>query len=108
MLGSTEIVQKTTENILRIREQLQTVESRQKSYVDRRRSDLEFQVGDYVLLKVAPRKGVIRFRKRGKLGPRFIGPFKVIARVGTIGVTRRATADSLHVSRVSVAKVFGR
>ena len=84
VLGSTEIVQKTTENIRRIRERLQTAQSRQKSYADRRRSDLEFQVGDYVLLKVAPWKGVIRFRKRGKLEPRFIGPFKVIARVGKV------------------------
>ena len=57
-------------------------QSRQKSYTDRRRSDLEFQVGDMVLLKVSPWKGVIRFRKRGKLGPRYIGPFGVLARVG--------------------------
>ena len=63
---------------------MQTAQSRQKSNADRRRSDLEFQVGDFVLLKVAPWKGVIRFRKRGKLGPRFIGPFKVIARVGKV------------------------
>lgn len=61
-----------------------TAQSRQKSYADKRRSDLEFQVGDYVLLKVSPWKGVIRFRKRGKLGPRYIGPYKVIARVGEV------------------------
>ena len=84
VLESTEIVQKTTENIQRIRERLQTAQSRQKSYADRRCSELEFQVGDYVLLKVAPWKGVIRFRKRSKLGPRFIGPFRVIARVGKV------------------------
>ncbi|KAJ9565813.1 hypothetical protein OSB04_001779 [Centaurea solstitialis] len=62
----------------------ETTQSRQKSYADKRRSDLEFSVGDDVLLKVSPWKGVIRFRKRGKLGPRFIGPFKVIARVGKV------------------------
>ncbi|KAI3735903.1 hypothetical protein L6452_15427 [Arctium lappa] len=56
----------------------------EKSYADKRRSDLEFQIGDYVLLKVSPWKGVIRFRKRGKLGPRYIGPYKVIARVGKV------------------------
>ncbi|KAJ9536647.1 hypothetical protein OSB04_un000196 [Centaurea solstitialis] len=83
-LGSTEIVQKTTESIELIRERLKTAQSRQKSYADKRRSDLEFSVGDDVLLKVSPWKGVIRFRKRGKLGPRFIGPFKVIARVGKV------------------------
>jgi hypothetical protein len=84
VLGSTEIVQATTENIQKIRERLQAAQSRQKSYANKRRSDLEFQVGDYVLLKVSPWKGVIRFRKRGKLGPRYIGPFKVTARVGKV------------------------
>ncbi|KAJ9546782.1 hypothetical protein OSB04_019325 [Centaurea solstitialis] len=74
----------TTESIELIRERLKTAQSRQKSYADKRRSDLEFSVGDDVLLKVSPWKGVIRFRKRGKLGPRFIGPFKVIARVGKV------------------------
>ncbi|KAJ9558017.1 hypothetical protein OSB04_012631 [Centaurea solstitialis] len=74
------------EHIQRIRERLRTTQSRQKSYADRRRSDLEFQVGDRVLLKVSPWKGVIRFRKRGKLGPRYIGPFTVLARVGKVAV----------------------
>lgn len=79
VLGSTDIVLRTTEKIQVIRDHLVTASSRQKSYADKRRSNLEFQVGDYVLLKVSPWKGVIRFRKRGKLGPRFIGPYKVIA-----------------------------
>ncbi|KAJ9552981.1 hypothetical protein OSB04_017026 [Centaurea solstitialis] len=83
-LGSTEIVQRTTESVQLIRDRLRTAQSRQKSYADKRRSDLEFRVGDRVLLKVSPWKGVIRFRKRGKLGPRFIGPFVVIARVGKV------------------------
>ncbi|KAJ9557882.1 hypothetical protein OSB04_012496 [Centaurea solstitialis] len=62
----------------------ETAQSRQKSYVDKRRSDLEFSVGDRVLLKVSLWKGVIRFRKRGKLGPRFIGPFEIVAHVGKV------------------------
>ncbi|KAI3816044.1 hypothetical protein L1987_15729 [Smallanthus sonchifolius] len=57
---------------------------RQKSYADNRKRAIEFQVADFVLLKVSPWKRVIRFRKRGKLSPRFIGPFKVIARVGAV------------------------
>ncbi|GJR88708.1 putative reverse transcriptase domain-containing protein [Tanacetum coccineum] len=56
----------------------------QKSYVDRRRKPLEFEVGDKVILKASPRKGVIRFRKRGKLNPRYIEPFKNLAKVGTV------------------------
>ncbi|KAJ9541670.1 hypothetical protein OSB04_028176 [Centaurea solstitialis] len=105
-LGSTEIVQKTTESIEMIRERLRTAQSRQKSYADRRRSDLEFQVGDKVLLKVSPWKGVIRFRKRGKLGPRFIGPFKVIARVGKVAYRLELPPelnqihDTFHVSQL--------
>ncbi|GKD86483.1 hypothetical protein Tco_1357637 [Tanacetum coccineum] len=57
---------------------------RQKSYADRRRKPLEFEVGDTVMLKVSPWKVVIRFGKRGKLNPRCIRPFKIIAKVGTL------------------------
>nr|GEU94553.1 putative reverse transcriptase domain-containing protein [Tanacetum cinerariifolium] len=57
---------------------------RQKSYADKRRKPLEFQVGDKVMLKVSPWKGVIRFDKRGKLNPRYIRPFKILAKVGTV------------------------
>ncbi|GKA62091.1 putative reverse transcriptase domain-containing protein [Tanacetum coccineum] len=55
-----------------------------ESYADRRRKPLEFQVGDKVMLKVSPWKGVIRFGKREKLNPRYIGPFKIIVKVGTV------------------------
>ncbi|GKC55908.1 reverse transcriptase domain-containing protein, partial [Tanacetum coccineum] len=61
-----------------------TARDRQKSYADVRRKHLEFQVGDRVMLKVSPWKGVVRFGKRGKLNPRYIGPFKVLAKVGTV------------------------
>ncbi|GKF44308.1 putative reverse transcriptase domain-containing protein, partial [Tanacetum coccineum] len=57
---------------------------RQKSYVDKRRKPLEFSVGDYVLLKVLPWKGVVRFRKKGKLTPRFVGSFEIIEKVGHV------------------------
>nr|GEZ90674.1 hypothetical protein [Tanacetum cinerariifolium] len=55
-----------------------------KSYADKRRKPLEFGVGDYVLLKVSPWKGVVRFRKKGKLAPRFVGPFEIIEKVGPV------------------------
>ncbi|GJU15772.1 hypothetical protein Tco_1143738 [Tanacetum coccineum] len=57
---------------------------RQRSYTDKRRKPLEFQVGDKVMLKVSPWKAVIRFGKRGKLNPRYIGPFKILAKIGTV------------------------
>ncbi|TYK21202.1 pol protein [Cucumis melo var. makuwa] len=57
---------------------------RQKSYADVRRKDLEFEVGDMVFLKVAPMKGVLRFKKKGKLSPRFVGPFEILERIGPV------------------------
>ncbi|GKD12566.1 putative reverse transcriptase domain-containing protein, partial [Tanacetum coccineum] len=83
-LTGPEIVHETTEKIIQIKKRIQAARDRQKSYADRRRKPLEFQVGDKVMLKVSPWKGVIRFGKRGKLNPRYIGPFKVLAKVGTV------------------------
>ena len=74
-MGRTEVVLQTMEMIHQIRQRLQTTQSWQKIYADQRWSELEFQVGDRVLLKVSPWKGVIRFKKRGKSGPRYIGLF---------------------------------
>ncbi|GJW24042.1 putative reverse transcriptase domain-containing protein [Tanacetum coccineum] len=76
------LIRDTTEKIVQIKNRLLTARSRQKSYADRRLKPLEFEVGDMVLLKVSPWKGVVRFRKHRKLSPRYIGPFKIVARVG--------------------------
>ena len=67
-----------------IRQRLLTAQSLQKSYVDVRRRPLEFEVGDHVFLKVMPKRGVVRFGKRRKLLPRFIEPFEILERVGTV------------------------
>ncbi|GJY42870.1 putative reverse transcriptase domain-containing protein [Tanacetum coccineum] len=80
-LTGPEIIHETTEKIVRIRQRLQAARDRQRSYANIRRKPLEFQVGDRVMLKVSPRKGVIRFGKRGKLNPRYIGPFKILKRI---------------------------
>ncbi|XP_038983707.1 uncharacterized protein LOC120111218 [Phoenix dactylifera] len=79
-----EIVQQTVEKIQLIRERLRIAQSRQKSYADNRRRELEFQVGDHVFLKVSPTKGVMRFGIRGKLSPRYVGPFEILERVGAV------------------------
>ncbi|GJU55915.1 putative reverse transcriptase domain-containing protein [Tanacetum coccineum] len=76
-LTGPELIRDTTEKIVQIKNHLLTARSRQKSYADRRLKPLEFEVGDMVLLKVSPWKGVVRFEKRGKLSPRYIGPFKI-------------------------------
>ncbi|GJR34988.1 putative reverse transcriptase domain-containing protein [Tanacetum coccineum] len=77
-----EIVQETTEKIIQIKKRLKKARSHQKSYVDKRRKPLEFKVGDQVLLKVSPWKGVVRFGKKGKLAPRYVGPFEIVECVG--------------------------
>ncbi|GJY45935.1 putative reverse transcriptase domain-containing protein [Tanacetum coccineum] len=74
----------TTEKIVQIKQIIQAARDRQKSYADVRLKPLEFQVGDRVMLKVSPWKGVIRFRKWEKLNLRYIRPFKVLAKVGTV------------------------
>ncbi|GJU22961.1 reverse transcriptase domain-containing protein [Tanacetum coccineum] len=79
-----ELVQETTEKISQIKDRLKAARDRQKSYADKRRKPLEFSVGDFVLLKVSPWKGVVRFGKKGKLTPRFVGPFEIIKKVGPV------------------------
>ncbi|GJZ05429.1 putative reverse transcriptase domain-containing protein [Tanacetum coccineum] len=83
-LTGPELVQETTEKIIQIKQRMQVARDRQKSYADLKRKPMEFQVGDKVMLKVSPWKGVVRFGKRGKLNPRYVGPFKVLERVGDV------------------------
>nr|GEY81011.1 reverse transcriptase domain-containing protein [Tanacetum cinerariifolium] len=79
-----EIIHETTEKIVQIKSRIQTARDRQNSYADLNRKSLDFQVGDKVMLKVSPWKGVVRFGKRGKLNPRYIGPFQVLSKVGDV------------------------
>nr|GFB93834.1 putative reverse transcriptase domain-containing protein [Tanacetum cinerariifolium] len=83
-LTGSKLVRETTENIVQIKNRLLTARSRQKCYADLKRRLTEFEVGDKVMLKVSPWRGVIRFGKCGKLSLRFIRPFKVIERIGPI------------------------
>nr|GEZ35142.1 reverse transcriptase domain-containing protein [Tanacetum cinerariifolium] len=101
-----ELVQETTEKILQIKDRLKVARGRQKSYGDKRRKPLEFSVGDYVLLKVSPWKGVVRFGKKGKLAPRFVGPFEIIEKVGLVAYQLdlleelNGVHDTFHVSNL--------
>nr|GEW11044.1 putative reverse transcriptase domain-containing protein [Tanacetum cinerariifolium] len=83
-LTAPEIIHETTEKIVQIKSRIQAARDRQKSYADLKRKPIDFQVGDRVMLKVSPWKGVVRFGKRGKLNHRYIRPFKVLSKVGDV------------------------
>ncbi|GKE58159.1 putative reverse transcriptase domain-containing protein, partial [Tanacetum coccineum] len=101
-----ELVQETTEKISQIKDRLKVVRDCQKSYPDKRRKPLEFSVGDYVFLKVSPWKGVVCFRKKGKLAPRFVGSFEITKRISPVAYRLRlleelnGVHDTFHVSNL--------
>ena len=80
----TDLLRESLDKVKLIQDRLLMAQSRQKSYADRKVRDLEFMVGERVLLKVSPMKGVMRFGKKGKLSPRYIGPFEVVERIGEV------------------------
>ncbi|GKG25640.1 putative reverse transcriptase domain-containing protein, partial [Tanacetum coccineum] len=79
-----ELMQETIDKVVLIKEKLKAARDRQKSYADNRRKPLEFEVGDRVLLKVSPWKGMVHFLKKGKLAPGYVGPIEIIKRVGPV------------------------
>ncbi|GKA59859.1 putative reverse transcriptase domain-containing protein [Tanacetum coccineum] len=105
-LTGLEMISETMEKIVQIKNCLLTARSRQKSYADRRSKPLKFKVGDMVLLKVSLWKGAVRFGKQGKLSPCYIGPFKILARVGPMAYTLelpeelRGIHSTFHVSNL--------
>ncbi|GJW93182.1 reverse transcriptase domain-containing protein [Tanacetum coccineum] len=108
-----ELVQETAEKISQIKDRLKAACDRQKSYADKRRKPLEFSVGDYILLKVSPWKGVVRFGKKGKLAPRFVGPFEIIEKVGPVAYMLDLPVEilerefkKLKRSRIAIVKVW--
>ena len=96
-----DLIRDTSKKVSLIRQRLLTAQSRQKSDADVRRWPLEFEVGDHVFSKVMPKRGVVRFGKRGKLSPSFIGPFEILERIGTV-----AYRLALPPSMSSVHEVF--
>ncbi|GJX56224.1 hypothetical protein Tco_0286121 [Tanacetum coccineum] len=101
-----ELVLETTDKVVLIKEKLKAARDRQKSYADKRRKPLEFEVGDRVLLRVSPWKGVVRFGKKGKLALRYVGPFEILERIGLVAYRLRlpeelnSVHDTFHVSNL--------
>jgi hypothetical protein len=79
-----DILQEAEKKVRMVRENLRVAQSRQKSYADYRRRELSFEVGDFVYLKVSPMSSLRRFKVRGKVPPRFIGPFKILEKRGEV------------------------
>ena len=83
MLGP-ELIEEMQKQVKLIQERMKAAQDRQKSYSDLKRKEIEFEVGEKVLLKVSPMKGVRRFGREGKLSLRYIGPYEVLERVGEV------------------------
>ena len=87
-----------------VHDNLEIERDRQKTYADNRRRDLQFEIGDRVFLKISPWKGVLRFGKRGKLSPRYIGPYEIVSKVGPVAYKLKLPPelsrihDTFHVS----------
>ncbi|GJT82588.1 hypothetical protein Tco_1056930 [Tanacetum coccineum] len=102
-LNGLELVQETIDKVVLVKENPKAARDRQKSYVDYKRKPLEFEVGYRVLLKVTPWKGVVRFGKKGKLAPIYVGPFEIIKRIGLVAYRLRlpeelnSVHDTFHV-----------
>ena len=84
ILEGPEIVQMTVDKINVIKSKLKAAQDRQKSYVDQHRKEMEFQIDEKVFLRVSPWKGIMRFGNKGKLSPRYIGPYEIIERIGPL------------------------
>ncbi|GJY21232.1 putative reverse transcriptase domain-containing protein [Tanacetum coccineum] len=101
-----ELVQETTKKISQIKDRLKVARDCQKIYADKRRKPLEFSMGEHVLLKVSPWKGMVHFRKKGKLAPRFVGPFEITEKIGPVAYRLRLPKelndvhDTFHVSNL--------
>jgi hypothetical protein len=101
-----DILEEAEKQVRMVKENHHVMQSRQKSYVDRRRRELSFDVGDFIYLKVSPMRGLRHFKVRGKLAPRFIGPFKILEKRGALAYQLELPPqlsdvdDVLHVSQL--------
>ena len=86
----------TLEKVKVVRDNLKIARDRQRSYADNRRRDLQFEIGDWVFLKISPWKGVLRFGRRGKLNPRYIRPFEILSKVRLVAYKLKLPPDLLR------------
>ncbi|GKB36060.1 hypothetical protein Tco_0881002, partial [Tanacetum coccineum] len=94
------LVQETTDKVVLIKGKLKAARDLQKRYADNRLKPLEFEVSDRVMLNVSPWKGDIRFGKKGKLAPRYVGPFEILERIGPVAEELSGVHDTFHESNL--------
>ena len=99
-LFGTEVLNEAEEKVRAVRERLRIAQSRQKSYADNRRRELAFETGDYVYLRVTPLRGVHRFQTKGKLAPRFVGPYRILERRGEVAYQLELPSNMLGIHNV--------
>jgi len=94
----SKLITQTVDKVAQIRKYLQAAQNRQRNWADSKRRLVEFMIEDQVFLKISPTRGVIRFESKGKLSPRYIGPFKIVERIGTIAyrLTLPPSLETLH------------
>ncbi|CAM8886602.1 unnamed protein product [Rhodiola kirilowii] len=97
-LFGPDLIRDATDKVQLIKDKLLAAQNRQNSYADPKRRELEFKVGDLVFLRISPMKGVMRFGKKGKLSQRYIGPFEILERVGSVAyrLALPSTLSSVH------------
>ncbi|XP_073290988.1 uncharacterized protein [Primulina huaijiensis] len=99
-MSKPEFIQEMKDKVELIRKRMKAAQDRQASYANKRRRPLEFQVGDYVFLKVSPFRGTMRFGHKGKLAPRFIGPYMIVERIGTLAYRLDLPQNPSHILNV--------
>jgi hypothetical protein len=96
----SEVLKDAKRQVQMIRKNLKIPQSRQKSYADKRRRDLSFEVSDFLYLKVSPMRGTRRFKVKGKLAPRYVGPFQILDRKGEVAYQLELPSQHLDVHDV--------
>ncbi|KAJ8760519.1 hypothetical protein K2173_015186 [Erythroxylum novogranatense] len=100
IIEGPELIQDTVDKVKLIHSRIKMAQDRQKSYVDQHRRGMEYQVGDKVFLRVSPWRGVLRFGKKGKLSPRYIGPFEIIERIGPLAYRLALPSEMAQIHNV--------
>jgi hypothetical protein len=94
------LIKEAEERVDEVREKLKAAQSQQKSYADKKRREASFNPGDFAYLKVSPIRGTRRFQVHGKLAPRYIGPYKVLKRVGAVAYLLELPEEMSHIHPV--------